>query len=113
MTLGRPPTSDCYYFAPQKAFASDGGLFVALCSPAAVEQIERIDSTGRYRPATLDLAIALRNSRQDQTYNTPALATILLTVNTAEWMPRRRRTRLGCVARCDLQRDRLPLGGGA
>ncbi|WP_419840853.1 phosphoserine transaminase [Candidatus Poriferisodalis sp.] len=81
-----PADVDCYYFAPQKAFASDGGLFVALCSPAAVEQIERIDSTGRYRPATLDLAIALRNSRQDQTYNTPALATILLTVNTAEWM---------------------------
>ena len=81
-----PADVDCYYFAPQKAFAADGGLFIALCSPAAVERIERIDNTGRYKPATLDLAIAVRNSRQDQTYNTPALATILLTLETAEWM---------------------------
>ena len=81
-----PADVDCYYFAPQKAFAADGGLFVALCSAAAVERIERIDSEGRYKPATLDLAIAVRNSRQDQTYNTPALATILLTLETAEWM---------------------------
>ncbi len=81
-----PRDVDCYYFAPQKAFAADGGLFIALCSPAAVERIERIDASGRYKPATLDLAIAARNSRQDQTYNTPALATILLTLETAEWM---------------------------
>lgn len=81
-----PADVDCYYFAPQKAFAADGGLFIALCSPAAVERIERIDSDGRYKPATLDLAIAVSNSRQDQTYNTPALATILLTLETAEWM---------------------------
>lgn len=81
-----PADVDCYYFAPQKAFAADGGLFIALCSPATVERIERIDSEGRYKPATLDLAIAVRNSRQDQTYNTPALATILLTLETAEWM---------------------------
>lgn len=77
---------DCYYFAPQKAFAADGGLFIALCSPNAIERIERIDSGDRYKPATLDLATAVRNSRQDQTYNTPALATILLTLETAEWM---------------------------
>ena len=81
-----PHDVDCYYFAPQKAFAADGGLFIALCSPAAIERIERIDDSGRYKPATLDLAIAARNSRQDQTYNTPALATILLTLETAEWM---------------------------
>ncbi len=77
---------DCYYFAPQKAFAADGGLFIALCSPRALERIERVDASGRYKPATLDLAIAARNSRQDQTYNTPALATVLMTVSTAEWM---------------------------
>ena len=77
---------DCYYFAPQKAFAADGGLWIALCSPAAIERIERIDASGRYKPATLDLAIAVTNSRQDQTYNTPALATILLTLETVEWM---------------------------
>ncbi len=81
-----PADVDCYYFAPQKAFAADGGLFMALCSPQAVERIERIDASGRYKPATLDLAIALSNSRQNQTYNTPALATILLTLETAEWM---------------------------
>ena len=81
-----PADVDCYYFAPQKAFAADGGLFIALCSAATVERIERIDSEGRYKPATLDLAIAARNSRQNQTYNTPALATILLTLETAEWM---------------------------
>ena len=81
-----PADVDCYYFAPQKAFAADGGLWLALCSPAAIERIERIDAADRYKPATLDLAIAVRNSRQDQTYNTPALATILLTLDTAEWM---------------------------
>ncbi|WP_420621469.1 phosphoserine transaminase [Candidatus Poriferisodalis sp.] len=81
-----PADVDCYYFAPQKAFAADGGLWIALCSPAAIERIERIDVSGRYKPATLDLAIAVRNSRQDQTYNTPALATVLLTLETAEWM---------------------------
>ena len=81
-----PTDVDCYYFAPQKAFAADGGLFIALCAPSAIERIERIDAAGRYKPATLDLAIAARNSRQDQTYNTPALATILLTLETAEWM---------------------------
>lgn len=81
-----PDDVDCYYFAPQKAFAADGGLFIAMCSPAALKRIERIDASGRYKPATLDLAIAASNSRQDQTYNTPALATILLTLETAEWM---------------------------
>ena len=67
---------DCYYFAPQKSFASDGGLWLAICSPAAVERIEQISSSDRWTPAFFDLKIALDNSRLNQTYNTPALATI-------------------------------------
>jgi phosphoserine aminotransferase len=73
-----PNAVDAYYFSPQKAFASDGGLFVALVSPRAVERIGRITATGRAIPSTLSLAIALENSRQDQTYNTPAIATMFL-----------------------------------
>jgi phosphoserine aminotransferase len=81
-----PSEVDVYYFAPQKCFASDGGLWVALCSPAAVERIGRIAATGRWVPAFLDLAIALDNSTKDQTYNTPALATILMLVDQIDWM---------------------------
>ncbi len=77
---------DVYYFAPQKVFASDGGLFCAALSPAAVERIERISASGRWIPRTLDLSTALANSRQDQTLNTPALATIFLFVHQLEWM---------------------------
>ncbi len=77
---------DVYYFAPQKCFASDGGLWVALCSPAAVERIERIATSGRWIPASLDPRIALENSRLDQTYNTPALATLFLLENQVAWM---------------------------
>ena len=77
---------DCYYFAPQKCFASDGGLWVAACSPAAVQRIDDIASRNRWTPAGLDLKIALDNSRKNQTYNTPALATIFLTVRQVEWM---------------------------
>lgn len=77
---------DVYYFAPQKCFASDGGLWIACCSPAAVERIERIRASGRWTPPTLDLGIALENSRQDQTYNTPALATLFLLAHQVEWM---------------------------
>jgi phosphoserine aminotransferase len=77
---------DVYYFAPQKCFASDGGLWVALCSPAAVERIERIAASGRWVPASLDLKIALDNSRLDQTYNTPALATLFLLDQQLRWM---------------------------
>ncbi|MCU0274046.1 MAG: phosphoserine transaminase, partial [Acidimicrobiales bacterium] len=64
--------TDVYYFAPQKCLASDGGLWLAAVSPAAVERIERIHASGRWCPASLDLHIALENSRKDQTYNTPA-----------------------------------------
>jgi phosphoserine aminotransferase len=73
-----PESVDAYYFSPQKVFASDGGLFVALVSPAAIERIERIAASGRAIPATLSLAIALENSRLNQTYNTPAIATLFL-----------------------------------
>jgi phosphoserine aminotransferase len=77
---------DAYYFAPQKALASDGGLWLAALSPAAVERIERISAGDRWVPAFLDLGIALGNSRKDQTYNTPALATIFLAVQQVEWV---------------------------
>ncbi len=81
-----PAEVDVYYFAPQKCFASDGGLWVAACSPAAVERIDRITASGRWRPASLDLGIALANSRLDQTYNTPAVATLLLLDSQLRWM---------------------------
>ncbi len=81
-----PAEFDVYYLAPQKCFASDGGLWVALCSPAAVERIERIAASGRWVPASLDLKIALDNSRLDQTYNTPALATLYLLAEQLDWM---------------------------
>jgi len=77
--------TDVYYFAPQKALAGDGGLWIAMVSPAAVERIERIAASGRYIPPSLDLKTALDNSRKDQTYNTPALATVFLTAQTVNW----------------------------
>ncbi len=78
--------TDAYYFAPQKCFASDGGLWVALLSPAAVDRVENLHRAGRWVPASLDLHIALENSRLDQTYNTPALATLFLFADQVEWM---------------------------
>jgi phosphoserine aminotransferase len=78
--------TDAYYFAPQKAFGSDGGLWIALVSPAAVERIGELDGADRWQPASLSLVTALENSRKDQTYNTPAVATLLLTVDQIEWM---------------------------
>ncbi len=78
--------TDVYYFAPQKCLASDGGLWIAAVSPAAIERIERVASSGRWIPASLDLKIALDNSLKDQTYNTPALATIFLAVHQMEWI---------------------------
>ena len=77
---------DCYYFAPQKSFASDGGLWLALCSPAAIERMERLAASERFIPAFFDLKTVIDNSRQNQTYNTPALATIHLLANQIEWM---------------------------
>jgi phosphoserine aminotransferase len=78
--------TDVYYFAPQKCLASDGGLWLAAVSPAAIERIERLASGDRWIPASLDLGIALENSRKDQTYNTPALATIFLATHQLEWI---------------------------
>jgi len=81
-----PEQVDVYYFAPQKCFASDGGLWIAACSPAAVERIERIAAGDRWRPASIDLGIALTNSRSNQTYNTPAVATLLMLADQLDWM---------------------------
>ena len=80
--------ADAYYFAPQKAFAADGGLWLALLSPAAVGRIEQLDGAGdgRWQPAFLSLALALENSRKEQTYNTPALATLILLADQIEWL---------------------------
>ena len=77
---------DAYYFSPQKCFAADGGLWVALLSPAAIERAARLKSASRWIPSSLDLSLALQNSRQDQTYNTPAVATLFLFVQQLEWI---------------------------
>jgi phosphoserine aminotransferase len=79
--------ADAYYFAPQKGFASDGGLWLALLSPAAIERIEELAGRGdRWIPESLSLATALENSRKDQTYNTPAIATLFLLAEQLDWM---------------------------
>lgn len=77
--------ADTYYFAPQKGFGSDGGLWVALLSPAAVERTGRICASGRFIPAFLNLQTAIDNSVQDQTYNTPAIATLFLMAEQVDW----------------------------
>ncbi len=94
-----PTQVDVYYFAPQKCFASDGGLWLAACSPAAVERIGRIKATTRWAPASLDLAIALEQSRLDQTYNTPALTTLFLLDQQLQWMLAKGGL-AWCAARC-------------
>ncbi len=82
-----PSQADAYYFAPQKAFGADGGLWLALLSPAAIARIEELDQAhDRWQPAFLSLKTALDNSRKDQTYNTPALATLILLADQIEWM---------------------------
>jgi phosphoserine aminotransferase len=79
--------SDAYYFAPQKAFGGDGGLWLALLSPTAIARIEELDGAGdRWQPAFLSLQTALENSRKEQTYNTPALATLILLADQVGWM---------------------------
>jgi phosphoserine aminotransferase len=77
---------DTYYFAPQKSFASDGGLWIAIMSPAAIARADKIKASGRWIPAFFDLGIAIENSRLDQTYNTPALVTLMLLAEQIEWM---------------------------
>ncbi len=77
---------DAYYFAPQKGFGSDGGLWLALLSPAAIERIERIEASDRWIPPFLSLSVALDNSRKEQTNNTPAIATLFMLADQVEWM---------------------------
>jgi phosphoserine aminotransferase len=78
--------SDVYYFSPQKCFASDGGLWVAIFSPAAIGRVQQIKESGRWVPTSYDLTTAIENSRLDQTYNTPALVTLWLLADQLEWM---------------------------
>jgi phosphoserine aminotransferase len=80
-----PLEVDAYYFAPQKSFGSDGGLFLAALSPAALERNAAITASKRFTPAILDLSIAIENSRLDQTYNTPAIVTLILLASQIEW----------------------------
>jgi phosphoserine aminotransferase len=81
-----PAEFDAYYFAPQKCFGSDGGLWLALLSPAAIERAARIAADDRYIPAFLSLQTAIDNSRLEQTYNTPALATLIMLAEQIDWM---------------------------
>ena len=78
--------TDVYYFAPQKNFASDGGLYAAIFSPAALERVAEIRASGRWIPPFYDLQTAIDNTRLDQTYNTPAIATLFLFADQVEWM---------------------------
>ncbi|GAA2995431.1 phosphoserine transaminase [Streptosporangium longisporum] len=77
---------DVYYFAPQKSFASDGGLWIALMSPAALARVDEIAAGGRYVPEFFSLPVAIDNSSKDQTYNTPSVATLFLLADQIEWM---------------------------
>ncbi len=81
-----PAEVDAYYFAPQKAFGADGGLWLALLSPAALERINEIAASGRYIPDFLNLKIAVENSVKDQTYNTPAVSTLVLLAEQVDWI---------------------------
>ncbi|MQA03956.1 MAG: phosphoserine transaminase [Streptosporangiales bacterium] len=81
-----PSEFDVYYFAPQKCFASDGGLWIAAMSPAALERVQEVKASGRYIPTFLDLATAVDNSAKDQTYNTPAVATLFLLADQLGWL---------------------------
>ncbi|MGW1145865.1 phosphoserine transaminase, partial [Streptomyces sp. NPDC002454] len=78
--------TDVYYFAPQKSFAADGGLWLGVFSPAAVERAERIHASGRHIPEFFSLPTAIDNSRKNQTYNTPALATLFLLAEQLDWI---------------------------
>ena len=77
---------DAYYFAPQKSFAADGGLWIALLSPAALERAAQLASSDRWVPAFLDLSTAIDNSAKDQTYNTPSVATLFLMAEQLDWL---------------------------
>ncbi|HXB49888.1 MAG TPA: phosphoserine transaminase [Streptosporangiaceae bacterium] len=81
-----PAEFDVYYFAPQKCFGSDGGLWIALLSPAALERTALLAASGRYIPQFLSLQVAIENSRLQQTHNTPAVATLILLAEQVDWM---------------------------
>ncbi len=81
-----PSDVDVYFFSPQKGFASEGGTWIALCSPRAVERINKIKSTGRWCPPSLDISLALENSRANQTYNTPSISTFVMLNEQLGWM---------------------------
>ena len=104
--------ADVYYFAPQKSFASDGGLWLALFSPAALARVEEITASGRWVPDFFSLPTAISNSRLDQTYNTPAVATLAMLANQVEWLNGTGRPRLGHRAHERLLRSPLRLGRG-
>ncbi len=78
--------ADVYYFSPQKCFGSDGGLWFAVMSPAALERVEQIRATGRWIPDSLDLSTCVTNSRKHQTYNTPAIATLVMMAEQLRWL---------------------------
>ena len=98
--------ADAYYFAPQKSFAGDGGLWIALLSPAAQERIAELDASERWIPPFLSLQTALENSRKDQTYNTPAVATLFLLADQLRWMLERGGLEW-CVARARSSSEHL------
>ena len=77
---------DAYYFAPQKCFASDGGLWIAILSPAALARVDELAASGRHVPTFFDLPTAIDNSRKNQTYNTPSVATLFLMAEQLDWM---------------------------
>jgi phosphoserine aminotransferase len=81
-----PSQYDVYYFSPQKCFGADGGLWIAICSPAALERVDRIKATGRWIPESLSLATAVENAKLNQTYNTPSLATLFLMADQTDWI---------------------------
>jgi phosphoserine aminotransferase len=78
--------ADVYYFSPQKCFAADGGLWLALFSPAALARVDEITASGRWVPDFYSLPTAIDNSRKDQTYNTPSVATLALLANQVQWL---------------------------
>jgi len=98
--------ADIYYFAPQKGFAADGGLWIALLSPAAQERIAQLHSSERWIPEFLSLHTALENSLKDQTYNTPAVASLFLMVDQVRWMLEQGGLE-GCVARTSASSQHL------
>jgi phosphoserine aminotransferase len=98
--------ADAYYFAPQKSFAADGGLWIALLSPAAQERVVQLDASERWIPSFLSIKTALENSLKDQTYNTPAVATLFLLAEQVRWMLEEGGLE-GCVKRSTLSSEQL------